>query len=62
MKRFDVINASKFERLSNADMSSVKGGDVYICISCMKRSRKVPIGLGNPQYNNYDNDKIVRIW
>lgn len=37
MKRFDVINASKFERLSNADMSSVKGGG--ICLLCMKRER-----------------------
>lgn len=42
MKRFEEINGSKFERLSHAEMESVKGGD--FCVSCMKRERKVKIG------------------
>lgn len=42
MKRFEEINGSKFERLSNAEMASVKGGQ--FCISCMKRTRKIRIG------------------
>lgn len=37
MKRFDVISESRFERMSHADMSSIKGGG--ICISCMKRQK-----------------------
>ena len=45
MKRFEVINCSKFERLSHAEMASVKGGE--FCISCMKRDRKVMIGSNN---------------
>ena len=40
-----VINGSKFERLSHAEMASVKGGE--FCISCMKRDRKVMIGSNN---------------
>lgn len=44
MKRFEVINGSKFERLSHAEMSSVKGGAADFCISCMKRERKIKIG------------------
>lgn len=49
MKRFEEINGSKFERLSQAEMASVKGGRV--CISCMKRERKVTIGVeGNNWY------------
>ena len=43
MKRFEVINGSKFERLSHAEMASVKGGRV--CISCMKRDRKFKVGV-----------------
>ena len=42
MKRFEEINGSKFERLSHAEMETVKGGD--FCISRMKRERKVKIG------------------
>ncbi|MCM1301244.1 MAG: hypothetical protein NC226_05945 [Bacteroides cellulosilyticus] len=42
MKRFEEINGSKFERLSQAEMASVKGGQ--FCISCMKRTRKIRIG------------------
>lgn len=42
MKRFEEIKSSKFERLSQKDMASIKGGD--FCISCMKRERKVKIG------------------
>lgn len=45
VKRFEVINGSKFERLSHAEMASVKGGE--FCISCMKRDRKVMIGSNN---------------
>lgn len=45
MKRFEEINGSKFERLSHAEMASVKGGE--FCISCMKRDRKVMIGSNN---------------
>ena len=45
MKRFEEINGSKFERLSNAEMASVKGGQ--FCISCMKRTRKIRIGWEN---------------
>lgn len=41
MKRFEEINGSKFERLSHAEMESVKGGD--FCLSYMKRGRKVKI-------------------
>ncbi len=54
MSRMHIEKRSKFESMSNADMSCIKGGDFYICISCMKRARKVPIKLGNPQYNDYD--------
>ncbi len=42
--RFNVINESKFERLSNKDMQNSKGG--WICVSCKKRQRKVPIVIG----------------
>lgn len=41
--RFEVINESKFERLSKKELQGVKGG---FCISCMKRSRKIRIGGG----------------
>ena len=41
MKRLEEIKSSKFERLSNSEMNSVKGG---FCISCMKRTRKWKIG------------------
>lgn len=35
--RFEVINESKFERLSNKDLLQVKGG---LYIRCRKRARK----------------------
>jgi len=38
-ERFSVINDSKFESLSDQDLMETKGG---LCISCMKRSRKIP--------------------
>lgn len=42
MKRFEEINGSKFERLSHAEIKSVKGGE--FCLSCMERTRKIRIG------------------
>jgi len=53
MKRFSVIKDSKFEQMSLSEMSLIAGGIVEeaeldakgICISCMKRARKFPIGL-----------------
>ncbi|MCT4614232.1 MAG: hypothetical protein N4A49_05070 [Marinifilaceae bacterium] len=39
--RFKVIQESKFEKLSNKDLEELKGG---LCISCMKRDRKVKLG------------------
>lgn len=41
MKRLEKLKVSKFETMSEEEMASTKGG---ICISCMKRVRKVPIG------------------
>ena len=53
MKRFEVINGSKFERLSHAEMASIKGGRV--CISCMKRSGKFKVGAeGTNWYLGFD--------
>ena len=37
MKRFEEINGPKFERLSHAEMESVKGGD--FCLSYMHEKR-----------------------
>lgn len=49
MKRFEEINGPKFERLSHAEMESVKGGRV--CIACMKRSKGFKVGVkGNNWY------------
>ena len=66
MKRFEVINGSKFERLSHAEMASVKGSRV--CISCMKRDRKFKVGVEGtswyfgpnktPSYNNGEFDDM----
>lgn len=42
MNRFEVINGSKFERLSYTEMAQTKGGQ--FCISCMKRGRAIRIG------------------
>jgi len=39
--RFEVINESKFEKLSKRELQNSKGG---ICWSCMRRTRRVPIG------------------
>lgn len=44
-KRFQVEKASKFEKLSNDDLQSVKGGG--ICIWCLKRNdKRLSIGFG----------------
>jgi hypothetical protein len=43
MNRFTELKSSKFERLSQAELSSVKGG--CICISCLKRTRKIRVGF-----------------
>lgn len=40
-ERFEVIQKSKFERLSKKELQGAKGG---LCISCMKRSRKIKLG------------------
>lgn len=40
MSRMNVVMPSKFEKLSMAEMQSVKGG---LCISCVKRGRKIRI-------------------
>lgn len=49
MKRFEEINGPKFERLSHAEMESVKGGRV--CIACMKRDKGFKVGVeGNNWY------------
>ncbi len=42
--RFEVIKESKFDQLSKKQMQESKGG--WICISCKKRTRKVPIVIG----------------
>lgn len=39
--RFDVIQESKFDKLSNNDLQKIKGG---LCLRCRKRARK-PITL-----------------
>ena len=39
MKRFEVINGSKFERLSYTEMAQTKGGQ--FCISCMKTQEEL---------------------
>ncbi|TRX65894.1 hypothetical protein [Carboxylicivirga sp. M1479] len=44
MNRINVLNESKFDRLTNDELRSTKGG---LCISCKKRDRKVEIGLKN---------------
>jgi hypothetical protein len=41
MNRFTELKSSKFERLSQAELNCIKGSGV--CISCMKRDRKVKI-------------------
>lgn len=38
MKRLEKLKVSKFENLTEDEMASTKGG---LCISCMKRERKV---------------------
>lgn len=38
--RFEIVKASKFDKLSNEELQAVKGG---FCISCMKRDRKIII-------------------
>ncbi|MCG8484724.1 MAG: hypothetical protein MJA31_15530 [Clostridia bacterium] len=43
MERIRVLNESKFERLTKAEMTNVKGG--WGCLSCKKRSRKIPISV-----------------
>ena len=40
-ERFEVIKESKFEKLSKKELQNSKGG---ICWSCMRRTRRVPIG------------------
>lgn len=45
MKRFSVIKESKFESLSNNDLSSITGGS--LCVSCKKRARTVEISIGD---------------
>lgn len=58
MKRFNVIQESKFESMSEMDMSSTLGGQ--LCVSCKKRTRKVEIGLGDD--DPYDKEiKIIDI-
>ena len=59
MKRFEEINGSKFERLSHAEMETVKGGD--FCISCMKRERKVKIGSDENGTYSHSRPEIVDI-
>ena len=39
MERIRVLNESKFERLTEAEMTQVNGG---LCIRCLKRARKGP--------------------
>lgn len=56
MKRFEIISASKFDRLSHAEMASVKGGQ--FCISCMKRTRKIRIGWKSPDEMANENNPI----
>ncbi|MGV8829118.1 MAG: hypothetical protein ACWA6U_12455 [Breznakibacter sp.] len=41
MKRINVINESKFERMTHSELQSTKGG---ACLSCKKRERKIEIG------------------
>lgn len=55
MKRFDIVKESKFEKMSEMEMSSTRGGQ--LCVSCKKRARKVEIGIGdsNPE------DDIIEI-
>ena len=45
MKRFNVIQESKFESMSEMDKSSTLGGQ--LCVSCKKRARTVEIGIGD---------------
>ena len=52
MKRFNVIQESKFESMSEMELSSTLGG--YVCVSCKKRERTVEIGIGD---ENPDDDK-----
>ncbi len=42
MNRINVITESKFERMTNEELSSAKGG---ICLSCKKRDRSVELGV-----------------
>lgn len=42
--RFEVIKESKFDQLSKKQMQESRGG--WICLSCKKRERKIPIVIG----------------
>lgn len=57
MKRFEVINDSKFEHLSQAEMSSVKGGRV--CIACMKRGKGFKVGVEGTHWYFGRNKNLV---
>lgn len=54
MKRFEEIRSSKFEKMNQAEMGSVKGGE--LCVSCKKRTRKVEVGVGESLENLVDID------
>ena len=60
MSGFNIIKESKFEKLQNSDLASIKGGS--ICISCMKRDRKVEIAIGDDSDPTDDKiDKLIHI-
>ena len=51
MKRINVINESKFERMTPQQLQSIQGGmtGTGICISCKKRDRKIRIVVGTDE-------------
>ncbi|MDD7456422.1 MAG: hypothetical protein PUK70_09305 [Bacteroidales bacterium] len=58
MRRFNILKDSKFEKMSEQEMSSTRGGQ--LCVSCKKRARKVEVGIGDD--NPYDQEiKIIDI-
>lgn len=53
--RFNVIKESKFERLSNNDLESIKGG---LCLSCKQRSRNFEVGGGKEWITTPYGDRV----
>ncbi len=51
MKRINVINESKFERITPQQLQLILGGmtGTGICISCKKRDRKIRIVVGTDE-------------